>query len=144
MVVLVRVVLALASVLTALSHTASAKEPWPQQTVRIIAPLSAGSPTDLAARLFAERLSQRWGRPVVVENRPGGDGIVAINAFKAANDRHTLLFSFAGPITINPLLYAKLPYDPDQDLVPIAPAIDNFFAIAVARSLEVDSIDAFV
>ena len=144
MVVLVRVVLAVASFLTALSHTASAKEPWPQQTVRMIAPLPPGGATDLAARLFAERLSQRWGRPVVVENRPGGDGIVAVNAFKAANDRHTLLFSFAGPVTINPLLYAKLPYDPDQDLVPIAPAIDNFFAIAVARSLEVESIGAFV
>ena len=138
MVVLRRTALAGLSVLTALSHAASAKEPWPHQTVRIIMPFSPGGATDLAARLFAERLSHRWGQPVVVENRPGGDGIVAVNAFKAANDRHTLLFSFAGPITINPLLYAKLPYDPDQDLVPIAPAIDNFFAIAVARSLEVD------
>jgi tripartite-type tricarboxylate transporter receptor subunit TctC len=144
MVVLKRIVLAVASVLTALSHAASAKEPWPNQTVRMIVPISPGFATDLAARLFAERLSQRWGQPVVVENRPGGDGIVAVNTFMATNDRHTLLFSFAGPISINPLLYAKLPYDPDQDLVPIAPAIDNFFAIAVARSLEVDSIGAFV
>jgi tripartite-type tricarboxylate transporter receptor subunit TctC len=144
MVVLVRVILALASVIIALSHTASAKEPWPQHTVRMIVPLSAGAATDLAARLFAERLSQRWGQPVVVENRPGADGIVAVNTFMAANDRHTLLFSFAGPITINPLLHTKLPYDPDQDLVPIAPAIDNFFAFAVARSLGVESIDSFV
>jgi tripartite-type tricarboxylate transporter receptor subunit TctC len=144
MVVLARIILAVASVLTALSHTAAATESWPQRTVRMILPLSAGAATDFAARLFAERLSQRWGQPVVVENRPGADGILAVNTLMATTDRHALLFSFAGPITINPLLHAKLPYDPDHDLVPIAAAIDNFFAIAVASSLGVDSIGAFV
>jgi tripartite-type tricarboxylate transporter receptor subunit TctC len=144
MVVLARIILAVASVLTALSHTAAATEAWPQRTVRMILPLSAGAATDFAARLFAERLSQRWGQPVVVENRPGVDGILAVNTLMATTDRHALLFSFAGPITINPLLHSKLPYDPDHDLVPIAAAIDNFFAIAVASSLGVDSIGAFV
>jgi tripartite-type tricarboxylate transporter receptor subunit TctC len=123
---------------------ASAADPWPQRTVRLIAPISAGTATDLAARLFAERLSKRWGQPVVVENRPGADGIVAVNAFLSVTDHHALLFSFAGPISINPLLYDKLPYDPGQDLVPVASAIDNFFAIAVASSLGVDTIADFI
>jgi tripartite-type tricarboxylate transporter receptor subunit TctC len=112
--------------------------------VRIISPVPAGSSTDLAARLFAENLSARWGQPVVVENRLGADGIVAVTSFVNAHDDHTLLFSFAGPISINPLIHDKLPYDPDRDLVPIATAIDNFFAIAVSTPTGVRSLDSFV
>src|SRR6267154_2373111 len=107
-------------------------ERWPVRPVRIILPLPAGLGTDLAARLFAEKLAVRWGQPVVVENRPGADGIVGVTSFVNAHDDHTLLFSFAGPISINPLIHDKLPYDPVRDLVPIAAAIDNFFAIAVS------------
>ena len=55
---------------------ASPAEAWPQRNVRFIVPLGPGSGADIAARLFADRLSARWGKPVVVENRPGGDGIV--------------------------------------------------------------------
>lgn len=119
-------------------------EAWPQRTVKIILPLPAGGSTDLAARLFAEELSRRWGQPVVVENRPGADGITGVTSFVNAHDDHTLLFSFAGPISINPLVYEKLPYDPARDLVPIAAAIDNFFAIAVSTPTGVRSIDAFI
>ena len=119
-------------------------EPWPRRTVRILLPLPGGTGTDLAARLFADRLSQRWKQPVIVENRPGTDGIVGVTAFVNSRDDHTLLFSFAGPMTINPYVHAKLPYDPALDLVPIAPAIDNFFAVAVTSSLGVASLPAFV
>ncbi len=97
---------------------------WPQRTVKLIVPLSPGTGTDVTARLYAERLSQRWGQPVVVENRPGADALVAISAFVGARDEHTLLFSFGGPVTINPVLLDKLPYDPDRDLVPIVSASD--------------------
>ena len=119
-------------------------EDWPQRTVRIVLPLPAGGGTDLAARLFAERLSSRWRQAVIVDNRPGADGIAGVSNFVAARDGHTLLFSFAGPISINPLVHAKLPYDPVRDLVPIASAVDNFFAIAASTSLNVDSLQAFV
>jgi tripartite-type tricarboxylate transporter receptor subunit TctC len=119
-------------------------EIWPQRTVRIVLPLSAGGPTDVAARLFAERLAQRWHQPVIVENRPGVDGIVGVSGFVNAHDDHALLFSFAGPITINPLVYDKLPYDPARDLVPIAPAIDNFFCIAVSTTVDVTSVQALI
>ena len=119
-------------------------EAWPHRTVKIIAPLPAGGATDLAARLFAEGLSRRWGQSVIVENRPGADGIAGVTSFVNAHDDHTLLFSFAGPISINPLIHDKLPYDPVRDLVPIAAAIDNFFAIAVSRRPGVQSIDTFI
>jgi len=130
--------------MTALLPVQPHAEPWPQRTVRIILPLPTGGGTDLAARLFADGLSKRWGQPVIVENRPGADGIVGVTSFVSARDGHTLLFSFAGPISINPLVYEKLPYDPDRDLVPIASAVDNFFAVAVSRSLGADSMRAFV
>jgi tripartite-type tricarboxylate transporter receptor subunit TctC len=117
---------------------------WPQRTVRIILPLPPGAGADFAARLFAERLSARWGRPVIVENRQGADGIPAVSAFVAAHDNHTLLLSFGGVITINPLLYDKLPYDPARDLVRISPVTNTFLAIAATQSLQVDTIEGMM
>jgi tripartite-type tricarboxylate transporter receptor subunit TctC len=117
---------------------------WPERPVKIILPLPPGLGTDLALRLFAEKLAVRWGQPVVVENRPGADGIVGVTGFINARDDHTLLFSFAGPITINPLIHDKLPYDPVRDLEPIAIAIDNFFVIAVSTPTGVGSLPAFI
>jgi tripartite-type tricarboxylate transporter receptor subunit TctC len=135
--------LALACALTLSPSTAPAQS-WPQKSVRVILPLPPGGATDLAARLFAERLAERWRQPVVVENRQGAEGIVGVSAFVNARDNHTLLFSFAGPITITPLVQEKLPYDPASDLVPIASAADNFFAIAVSEALGTKSLDEFV
>ena len=67
-------------------------ESYPQRAVRFILPFGPGAGVDITARMLAERLAARWGEPVVVENRPGGDGIVAINVFTSAKDDHTLLF----------------------------------------------------
>lgn len=118
-------------------------EAWPERTVRIIVPLPAGAGSDIAARWCAERLAARWGKPVIVENRQGGDGIPAVMGVITARDNHTFLFSFAGVITINPLIHEKLPYDP-RDLVPIASVADNFLAIAVSTTLNVNSVADFV
>ena len=97
---------------------------WPQHTVRLITPLGPGSGMDVVARLFAERLSQRWGQPVVVENRQGADGILAVQSFLTDRDNHSLIFGFAGLISINPLIHGdKLPYDV-RDIVPVASAIE--------------------
>jgi tripartite-type tricarboxylate transporter receptor subunit TctC len=137
-------VLFIAAAMMAVSSPSPCGETWPQRTVKIIVPLPAGGGTDLAVRLFAGELSRRWAQPVVVENRPGPDGLVGVSSFVNARDDHQLLFSFAGPITINPLIHEKLPYDPDRDLVPIATIIDNFFAIAVSTATGVQSVDAFV
>jgi tripartite-type tricarboxylate transporter receptor subunit TctC len=123
---------------------AQAPQPWPRTTVKLILPLGPGSATDVTARLYAERLSARWGRPVVVENRPGPDALVAVSAFVAAHDEHTLLFSIGSPVTINPISHASLSYDPDRDLVPIAAASDSFLAVAVTSSLDINSIDELI
>jgi tripartite-type tricarboxylate transporter receptor subunit TctC len=128
---------------SALAQTSSAQT-WPQRTVRLIVPLPPGSGTDIAARLLAERLAQRWAQPVIVENRQGADGITAVTTFLAARDTHQLLFSFAGIITINPLVYERLPYDAATDLVPIAPVVDNYFGVSASSSLKAQSLADFV
>ena len=122
----------------------SSSQSWPQRAVRLIVPFGVGSATDVTARLFAERLSKRWGQPVVVENRPGADGIVAVGAFAANHDDHTLLYSAPGPITVNPVLYAKLPYDPARDLAPISSGSEVFVTVAVPSSLKVASLAELV
>ena len=119
--------------LVALAPPARA-EVWPERTVRILVPLPPGGPTDAAARRLAEKLAERWGRAVIIENKQGADGILAVSALLGARDNHTLLFSFPGIISINPLLHEKLPYDPDRDLVPIAPVLDNFIGFAASAS----------
>src|SRR5438067_532112 len=91
---------------------------YPTRTVRFIIPFGPASASDITARLFADRLTARWGKPVVVENRPGGDGLVAIGAFTGANDDHTLLFGPAGTFAVHPYEYDKLPYDAERDLLP--------------------------
>jgi len=113
---------------------------WPQRTVRLIIPLPPGTGTDIAGRLLAERLAERWRQPVIVENRQGADGIPAVTTFLAARDTHVLLLSFAGIITINPLLHERLPYDPVRDLVPIVPVSDNFLGVSASSVLKAESL----
>src|ERR1700740_3388615 len=94
------------------SSAPSSAQSWPQHPVHMITPLGPGSAMDVAARLFAERLSQKWGQPVVVENRQGADGILAVQSFLTDRDNHSLIFGFAGLHSINPILHGdKLPYD---------------------------------
>src|SRR5207245_877099 len=117
----------------------SLAQTWPQRSVRFILPLGPGSGTDIGARLFADRLSARWGQPVVVENRPGGDGMIAITAFIGAHDDHTLLFAPTSSFTAHPLLHDKLPYDP-RELLPIARVSNTLVVVAVPGSLQIGSL----
>src|SRR5215472_2780787 len=123
--------------------TASAQMSWPQRNVRFIVPLGPGSGADIGARLFADKLTARWGKPVVVENRPGGDGIVAISAFVSAHDDHTLLFTPAATFTAHPFLHDKLPYE-QADLLPIARVSNTLVAIVAPVSLKVGSLTELV
>jgi tripartite-type tricarboxylate transporter receptor subunit TctC len=115
---------------------------WPQRPVRFIVTLGAGSGVDIGARLLADRLPARWGKPVVVENRPGADGLIAIQAFVNAADDHTLLFTPTGSFTVHPLQYAKLPYVP-EDLVPIARVSNTILAVGVPASLKIGTLAEF-
>jgi tripartite-type tricarboxylate transporter receptor subunit TctC len=92
---------------TALAAAAAARsaraQTYPARAVRLIVPFGPSSGADIAARLFADRLAARWGKPVVVENRPGADGLLAIGAFTSANDDHTLLVCRSAPSRYIPI-----------------------------------------
>ena len=117
---------------------------WPTRPVKLIVPFGPGSGQDVIARLLAPRLSERWRQPVVVDNRPGADGIVGVQAFAAAADHHTLLFSPAGQVTLSPLLHERLPFDPVTDLVPIAALVNPSIGIATSSRNEAASLSDLV
>jgi tripartite-type tricarboxylate transporter receptor subunit TctC len=103
---------------------------WPTRSVRFLLTLGAGSGTDIGGRLLADRLSRKWGQSVVIENKPGGDGIVAIAAFVGAKDDHVLLLSPSSSFIAHPYLHDNLPYRP-EDLAPIARVSSTFVGITV-------------
>jgi tripartite-type tricarboxylate transporter receptor subunit TctC len=123
----------------AVTLVASAETKWPTRPVRFILTLGAGSGSDIGARLLADRLAQRWGQPVIVENRPGGDAIVAINAFVTAHDDHVLLFSPTSSFTAHVYLHDNLPYQP-SDLAPITRVSNTIITISVPATLNVNSL----
>jgi tripartite-type tricarboxylate transporter receptor subunit TctC len=136
--ILVRVA-AIAMLAVMLTVSPMAAQTWPQRTVKFVLPLGAGSGADIGARLIAEKLAARWGQPVVVENRPGGDGIVAINAFVNANDDHLLFLGPSSSFIAHPYMYEKLSYDP-RDLAPVARISSTLIAITVPPQLNVNSL----
>jgi tripartite-type tricarboxylate transporter receptor subunit TctC len=112
---------------------------WPTRAVKFVLPIGAGSGADIGARVIAEKLSARWGQPVVIENRPGGDGFVALTTFISAHDDHTLLFGPTTTFAAHPYFHAKLPYNPN-DLAPIARVSSTLVAIGGAPSLGASSL----
>ncbi len=94
---------------------------WPARPIKLVIPFPPGGGTDVAARIIGERLGQRLGQPVVVENKPGASTIIGVNAVTGAEaDGYTLLFSGSTSFTVNPALRPKLPYDPFRQLAPVA------------------------
>jgi len=141
-----RRLLAIALVLAAATcgfRAAQAQQAYPTRTVRFILPFGAASATDITARLLADRLSARWGKPVVVENRPGGDGLVALNAFLGARDDHTLFFGPASTFLVHLYDEEKPPYDP-RDVLPIAQVYVTVLAISVPASLNISAMDELI
>ena len=128
----------------ALAPAPASAQTYPQRAVRFILPFGPASGVDITARLIGDRLAARWGKPVVVENRPGGDGLVAINAFTSANDDHTLLFVPASTFTAHPYTRDNLPYDAERDLLPIVNVTVIVIALSVPESLPVGSLADFV
>jgi tripartite-type tricarboxylate transporter receptor subunit TctC len=128
----------------AVAPSPSLAEVWPERGVKIITSFPAGTGGDLSARLYAERLALRWGKSVVVENKPGADGILAVTAVIGMRDNHTLLYTNGGPVTTNAFNHDNLPYDPVRDLIPISSGADVSIAVSIPASLKIDSLAGFV
>lgn len=125
------------------SITPSQAQTWPTRPIKFIIPFGPGAGADIGARLIQEALATRWGKPVVIENRPGGDSMVAIQAFLSANDDHTFLWGPSGNFTVHPFLYQKLPYDP-ADIIPIARFSNTILAVGVPASMNIGTLKEFV
>lgn len=132
---LARAAAALAVLALPASHALAQPAGWPSQPVRIVVPAPAGSSLDIIARLLADKLKDRWGQPVNVENKPGAGGMLGVDVAAKATDGHTFAVGFNGPISFGPHLYKRMPYDPMQDLVPIVETTSqpNVLAVNAAK-----------
>ena len=119
--------LALFSVLA----TGAFAQDYPTRPIRILSPYAPGGISDIAARIVAGKLTEAWGQQVIVENRPGGNGFIAVtDAARAAPDGYTLVMATAGDVTINPSLFKNVPYDVDRDLAPVSAVSDAPLVLA--------------
>src|SRR5262249_32019071 len=124
------VVVALSLLLSA--GGAAAQASYPDKPVRIIVGFTAGSATDITARIFAQKFNEAWNVPVTVENIPGsGGGVAADRVAKAAPDGYTLMWGANGALTINPSLQSRLSYDPPRDFAPISLVLRMASIVAV-------------
>ena len=132
--------------LIALAGSVAAQTPnWPSHPVKIVVPAPAGSSLDLIARLLADKLKDRWGQPVLVDNKPGAGGMLGMDLVaKAAPDGHTLGLGFNGPVAFAPFLYKKMPYDAGRDLVPVVMTSSQPNVLAINAALPVKTVKEFV
>jgi tripartite-type tricarboxylate transporter receptor subunit TctC len=118
---------------------------WPSRPVKFIVPFSAGSGTDLLARMLAEQLTKSTGQAFVVENKQGADGIVGTEQIvRSAPDGYTIGVIPSSPIVMNPALYPKMPFDPAKDLIPVANIASVGCVLGVQPELPVKSVQDLV
>ncbi|MES2361573.1 MAG: tripartite tricarboxylate transporter substrate binding protein [Pseudomonadota bacterium] len=132
---------ALASLALA-AGTASAQTPaWPSKAVRLMVPSPAGTAPDIVARVMGDKLSKAWGQPVIVENRPGAGGMIALGAIKnGTQDDHTFAFVPASVITLSPYMYKSTQVDVVRDFVPVALVAEGPMIMAVNASSPANSL----
>ena len=133
--------MAAALALVALASPAQAQSPYPSKPIRIVVGFPPGGGMDLSARVYSAKLQEALNTPIVVENRPGGTGLLAgEHVAKSAPDGYTLLVGASGQMTINPVLIAKHPYDPVRDFAPITTLAQFPMVIAVNPSFPAKSL----
>ncbi|WP_167784690.1 Bug family tripartite tricarboxylate transporter substrate binding protein [Ramlibacter rhizophilus] len=131
----------LAAALLGAATLAAAQADWPTRPVRVIVPLAAGSVTDVVLRAAAQELQPRLGHPIVIDNKPGASGVVGTDACaKAPADGYTFCAVYLASMSINPHTIAKLPYDPDKDLVPVGKLFYVTEGLFVPATLPVGSV----
>lgn len=139
-----RLILAAGSLAALCSSPAAAQE-FPSKPITVTLVLAAGTGLDVIARTWGEHLSQRLGKPLIFDNRPGANGILAASAVKnAPADGHTLLVGSGASLAVNPAVYKQLPYDPLKDFVPLSVYLKSPFVLVVHPSLPVRSVKELV
>jgi tripartite-type tricarboxylate transporter receptor subunit TctC len=126
------------------SSVANAQE-YPSRTVRLVVPYAAGGPVDIVARITGQKLSESLGQQVVVDNRAGAGGNIALEVVaRAPADGYTLLMGANGTNAINPSLYRKMPVDPEKDLAPVSMVASSAMILVVHPSLPVASVKQLI
>ena len=128
----------------AASRASFAQAAYPAKPIHIVVSVSAGGSIDTIARAYGEALSQQLGQPVVIDNKPGANGIIAAAAVAhAAPDGYTLLATGGSTLNLNPFLYKSLPFDPIKSFAPVALTARTNFILVVHPKLGVDTVEAF-
>ncbi len=131
--------------MVALVLSAAHAQSWPDKPIKFVVAAPAGSSIDVLARVIGDKLKDRVGQSIVVENRPAAGGTAATDfVAKSAPDGYTMLMSFNGPLAFGPHLYAKLPYDPQKDLAPVIITSSQPNVLAVTANLPVHSVKELV
>ena len=126
-------------------NTGAQAQAYPTKPVRVIVPYVAGGAADITARTLSQKLSESFGVSVVVDNRPGANGGIGTDfVAKSAPDGYTLLLDASGPVVVNPVLYAKVPYDPVKDLAPISQTTSFMYVLIVPTSSPITSFKELV
>ncbi len=129
----------------AVAPAAAQTTAWPSKQVRIIVPFPAGGTTDVVARLLGQRLQEAWGQTVIVENKTGAGGnIGAVEVAKAPNDGYTLLMASGSIVTVNPHIYAKMPFDAAKDFAPITNVAQGPMVIVVGPNVPAKNITELI
>jgi len=140
-----RLRLAIGAAYLGLATCVAAQESYPNKPIRIIVGYTAGGGNDIIVRVVAPKMSEGLGRPVIVENKPGAQGIISCEyVANAEPDGYTLLMGPSGPMTMNPALYSKLPYSPLQDFAPISMIGDFPLILVVSASLQVKTVKELI
>ncbi len=127
------------------SLAVQAAETYPTRPLRFIITVAPGGGADITARTIGLKLTEAWGQQVIVDNRPGGNGIVGMETAARANaDGYTIVLGTIGPVAVNPSLYRKLPYDPVADFEPITRAVSALNVLVVHPSLPVKSVKELI
>lgn len=129
----------------AIGPVAAQSSAWPSKQVRIVVPFPAGGTTDVVARILGQRLQEAWGQTVIVENKTGAGGnIGAVEVAKAANDGYTLLMASGSIVTVNPHIYAKMPFDAAKDFTPITNVAQGPMVIVVGPNVAAKNITELI
>jgi tripartite-type tricarboxylate transporter receptor subunit TctC len=140
----VRCIAAIVALQTVLGVGATRADDYPSKLVTIVVPTTAGDSTDLIARGLAQNLSAKWGKSVIVENRPGGGTLIGASAVAKANpDGYTLLMMFSGTL-LNAALHKQMPIDFEKDLTPVARVVESHFVLVANPSLPVKDLQELI
>ena len=128
-----------------LVSSASAQKGYPDKPIRMIVPYVAGGAADITARLIAQTMTESMGQSVIVDNKPGANGLIGSEIVsKSTPDGYTLLLTASGPLVVNPVLYKKVPFDPIKDFSPISLVITYQYALVVPAASPIQNINELI